>query len=137
MTVLLDVNVLLALVDADHLDHERAHEWAADGLAAEWATCALTQNGVVRILSQPKYPNPLSVPDAFEVLRQMVADPRHEYWTCDVQLADGAVRADRFLGSRQVTDVYSWRWPSPGAGPSSPSTAGSSRTWWPVLARTT
>jgi len=103
---LLDVNVLLALVDPDHIDYEWAHDWASDGLGRGWATCAVTQNGLVRILSQPQYPNPLTVAAALDVLGAATRHPRHTFWPCDVQLADGHLRPDRLLGSRQVTDAY-------------------------------
>ncbi len=53
---LLDVNVLIALVDAAHVDHQTVHAWAAHGLGDGWASCAITQNGFVRIISQPAYP---------------------------------------------------------------------------------
>lgn len=56
MRALLDINVLLALLDADHLDHQRAQEWISEEIQHGWASCALTQNGFVRIISQPKYP---------------------------------------------------------------------------------
>lgn len=106
MIALLDVNVLLALVDSDHVNHEQAHDWAASGLKGGWATCALTQNGLVRILSQPKYPSPLTVPAAVSLLRAATADARHHFWPCDVQLFDPLIRPERLLGSRQVTDTY-------------------------------
>lgn len=50
---LLDVNVLIALVDAAHVDHQTVHTWAATGIADGWASCAVTQTGFVRVLSQP------------------------------------------------------------------------------------
>lgn len=48
---LLDVNVLVALFDPGHVHHEPAHEWFAANRSAGWATCPLTGNGLVRILS--------------------------------------------------------------------------------------
>lgn len=106
MSTLLDVNVLLALLDPGHADHERAHAWAGHGLGDGWASCALTQNGFVRILSQPKYPNPTTVAAAMQALGQATSDPRHSFWVSDLQLADGVIRGERLLGSRQVTDTY-------------------------------
>ena len=50
---LLDVNVLVALFDPDHVHHEAAHVWFAATRGAGWATCPLTENGVVRVLSNP------------------------------------------------------------------------------------
>jgi len=55
MRALLDINVLLALLDADHIDHQRAQEWISGEIQHGWASCALTQNGFVRILSQLRY----------------------------------------------------------------------------------
>jgi len=49
---LLDVNVLLALLDSDHVDHARASDWLDQEITAGWASCAITENGFVRILSQ-------------------------------------------------------------------------------------
>jgi hypothetical protein len=54
---LLDVNVLIALLDQRHVQHEQAHGWFAAAQANGWATCPLTQNAVLRILGQPRYPN--------------------------------------------------------------------------------
>lgn len=57
MTYLLDVNVLIALIDPCHLQHEIAHEWfERDGLSA-WATCPMTENGALLILGHANYPN--------------------------------------------------------------------------------
>lgn len=54
---LLDVNVLIALVDPSHILHEQAHEWFAKAGHTAFATCPLTENGLVRIVGNPKYPN--------------------------------------------------------------------------------
>ena len=55
---LLDANVLIALVDPRHVHHELAHRWFAGSAPGAWATCPITENGVVRIMAQPTYPNP-------------------------------------------------------------------------------
>jgi predicted nucleic acid-binding protein len=57
---LLDVNVLVALFDPDHVHHELAHDWFGDHRAQGWATCPVTQNGLVRVLSNPRYGSPAS-----------------------------------------------------------------------------
>ena len=51
MRYLLDVNVLIALIDTAHIHHEIAHEWFAK--RGEWATCAITENGLLRIVAFP------------------------------------------------------------------------------------
>jgi hypothetical protein len=107
MRVLFDVNVLIALLDAGHVHHNRTHRWWAKNLAAGWATCPLTQNGFVRVLAQPSYPNRVSAPAATEFLAQAVSAPEHEFWPDAVSLTetDRFVR-DRILGPKQVTDLY-------------------------------
>ena len=52
---LLDVNVLVALFDPDHVHHTLAHDWFADEGTAGWATCPVTENGFVRVLANPAY----------------------------------------------------------------------------------
>lgn len=104
---LLDVNVLLALLDSDHVDHRAAHAWLDDGMDAGWASCALTENGFVRIISQPRYPSPISPSEAIDLLGSACATGLHEFWSCDVSLLDpDIVNRDRLHGHRQVTDAY-------------------------------
>ena len=57
MRALLDVNVLVALLDATHVHHRVASDWLARHLRSGWASCPMTQNGCLRILSLPSYPN--------------------------------------------------------------------------------
>ncbi len=52
MRALLDVSVPVALLDPDHLRHAAARDWLARHIDEGWASCALTQNGCVRILFQ-------------------------------------------------------------------------------------
>lgn len=46
---LLDVNVLVALFFPDHVHHDLAHDWFADHRHLGWATCPLTENGLIRV----------------------------------------------------------------------------------------
>jgi toxin-antitoxin system PIN domain toxin len=104
---LLDVNVLLALLDADHVDHRRARQWLASEMRHGWASCALTQNGFVRVISQPRYPSPVPPAEAVERLRRATATEHHEFWPCSVSLLDARrVNASHVHGPRQVTDAY-------------------------------
>jgi uncharacterized protein len=105
---LLDVNVLVALFDPDHIHHDTAHDWFADSREDGWATCPLTENGVVRILSNLRYsPTAESSARIVERLRGMCQNEHHVFWADSVSLRD--VR--RFASTtpithRQVTDVY-------------------------------
>lgn len=104
---LLDVNVLLALLDSDHVDHRRAHDWLDNEIAAGWASCAITENGFVRIISQPRYPSPIPPAVAIGLLSRACDGAHHEFWPCDLSLLDAAiVDSSRLHGPRQVTHAY-------------------------------
>lgn len=107
MTVLLDTNFLIALFDAAHVHHRRAHAWLIENRAEGWATCALTENGCIRILSQPSYPGCLPLPEAIRRLRQARLADDHEFWPDDVSLCDEK-RFDftRVSSAKLLTDVY-------------------------------
>lgn len=107
MRALLDVNVLIALLDADHLHHRAAIGWLERNVSAGWASCPITQTGCIRIMSQPRYPNPLPAGLVAERLAEAAARPFHAFWPDDLSLvAPGHFDWNRVLGSRQVTDVY-------------------------------
>lgn len=104
---LLDVNVLVALLDQQHIDHDRAREWLEVAVRDGWATCPITENGFVRIVSQPRYTNPVAPSLAVELLAGACGSPAHEFWADDVSVLDPAViDASRLHGPRQVTDAY-------------------------------
>jgi len=107
MRALLDVNVLIALLDADHSLHARATTWFAAHARSGWASCPITQNGCLRIMSHPGYPNPVPVLAVMERLREAVAGSAHAFWPDDLSLLDAAlIDAGRIHGPRQLTDVY-------------------------------
>jgi uncharacterized protein len=105
---LLDVNVLIALIDPAHIQHDRAHEWFAAIGEDAWATCPLTENGVLRIVGSARYPSspgtPAAVAELFAVLRGLGG---HEFWPDDVTLFDRhLIDTARLLDSGQITDTY-------------------------------
>lgn len=108
MTCLLDVNVLVALVDPLHIHHGAAHEWFEGEGEAGWATCPITQNGLLRIVGSSSYTNPLRTPAAVaETLADLVTAPGHEFWADDLSLMSSPlVDVSQILGSKQVTDTY-------------------------------
>lgn len=99
MTVLLDANVLIALLVADHVHHPAAEAWFT-GLDSNFATCPVTQGSLVRLLIREGQP----AAAARSIVRETTADPRHEFWPDDVSYAD--VPARGIAGHRQVTDAY-------------------------------
>jgi len=107
MRALVDVNVLIALLDSDHSLHVRATEWFAEHARAGWASCPITQNGCVRVMSHPGYPNPLPVTAVIGRLSEASGTAYHEFWPDDVSVLD----PQRFVparvhGPRQLTDIY-------------------------------
>ena len=105
---LLDVNVLIALVDPAHIQHDAAHDWFSEQGYEAWATCPLTENGVLRIIGHARYPNSPGTPAAVTPLMTSLRGlPGHEFWPDDISLLD-AERIDttRLLSSGQVTDSY-------------------------------
>jgi toxin-antitoxin system PIN domain toxin len=107
MRALLDINVLLALFDSDHVDHACTREWLAAEIPHGWASCAITQNGFTRFISQPRYPSPIPVTQAIRRLAGATQSDRHEFWNCDLSLIDPRIiDSTRVHGPRQVTDVY-------------------------------
>ncbi len=108
MTFLLDVNVLIALIDPAHVGHGDAHRWFEDEGRAAWATCPLTENGVIRIVGHPKYPG---APGSPATVAAIVAELRtlagHVFWPDDISLVGTAhIDARQILTSGQVTDSY-------------------------------
>lgn len=104
---LLDVNVLIALLDSDHLHHARATAWLVENIATGWASCAITQNGCVRIMSQPGYPNALPAARVAQRLREAASTAHHEFVAGAPSLLDNEhFDADQLLGHRQVTNAW-------------------------------
>ncbi len=108
MTYLLDVNVLIALIDPAHVSHDAAHRWFEDRGHSAWATCPLTENGVIRIVGHPKYPgapaSPAAIAAIVATLRTLAG---HVFWPDDISLVgDARIDPSRVLTSGQVTDTY-------------------------------
>jgi len=107
MRSLLDVNVLVAILDPDHLHHHAARNWLGGHIEEGWASCPLTQNGCIRILSQPAYPGALPPAAIADRLAEATATEWHRFWPDSISLLDeGQVAWSHILGSRQLTDVY-------------------------------
>ena len=104
---LLDVNVHVALFDPNHVHHDLAHDWFAEHREAGWATCALTENGLVRVLAHAAYGAGVGAAAVVHALRRFKASGHHQFWPEALSLTDEGVFNPAMLGgSRQVTDVY-------------------------------
>jgi toxin-antitoxin system PIN domain toxin len=107
MRALLDVNVLIALLDAAHVHHRQARAWLEDNIAQGWASCPITQNGCIRILSQPAYPGAQPPAVIATRLAEAVETRWQEFWADDLSLVEsGALDWQHIFSSRQLTDAY-------------------------------
>ena len=108
ITYLLDVNVLIALIDPAHVQHDAAHDWFVKKGKKSWATCPLTENGVMRIVGHTRYPNSPGTPAAVaQLMSGLCALPGHVFWPDDISLLDtNKLDPSRLLCSAQVTDSY-------------------------------
>lgn len=108
MNLLLDVNVLVALLWPDHEAYDRAQDWFGRKARSGWATCPFTQAGFVRIVSNPAFSTHAVTPQ--EATRLLVANlnhPGHKFWKDEIAFSD-AVQPFRvrLTGHQQVPDAY-------------------------------
>jgi toxin-antitoxin system PIN domain toxin len=107
MRALLDINVLIALHDRDHVHHIRAAEWFEAHIEHGWASCPLTQNGCLRIMSQPGYSKPQPLATLVAMLQNSTGTPFHQLWSDDISILDSArFHHPHMHGPRQLTDLY-------------------------------
>lgn len=107
MRALLDVNCLIALHDREHIHHERAAQWLEAHIAQGWASCPLTQNGCLRVMSQGSYSHPQPLALLTTMLQRSTDTRFHQLWSDDISILD-AKRFDHshIHSPRQLTDLY-------------------------------
>jgi len=105
---LLDVNLLVALCDADHVHHRQAKQWFHTHLGSGWATCPLTENGLLRVMGSPAYPGGPGSPEGVRpLLQRLCSMPGHQFWEDKMSVADSrAFRSLEGVTAKQLTDVY-------------------------------
>ena len=105
---LLDVNVLVAMFDPGHYFHSAAHQWFGQNRKHGWASCPLTINGCVRILSNINYPVLRRTPAELALdLKTFCGATDHHFWPDSASLLDDTLfRMSALTGHQQVTDVY-------------------------------
>ena len=105
-----DINILIALFDPKHVHHDPAQRWFATAVTDGWATCPLTENGFLRIVSNPHYGHlHLSIAEVAAGLRALIGTypDSHQFWTDDISLCDTAMfDLTAVRGYRQLTDLY-------------------------------
>ena len=106
MTSLLDVNVLVSLLDANHEHHAATKGWFTQN-NGPWASCPITQNGYLRIVTLQSYSNTISVKEAIKKLSQAVSTPKHKFLYDNISLLEQQHFAHKHIqGPKQLTDIY-------------------------------
>ena len=104
---LLDVNVLVALIDPNHMHNERAVRWFYHDPALSWSTCPITENGVARIVGGVAYSYRLSVWEIAQSLRTLRILGNHSFVPDDLSICDDIVfDHNASITPKQLTDVY-------------------------------
>ena len=108
MTFLLDVNLLFVLHQPAHGDYKLVSSWVAGNKKLSFATCPITQAGLLRLLTQPiQGLDVFRVDEAREALQNLVSRPGHAYWPDVPSYLDATTTLfKRMQGHRQITDAY-------------------------------
>ncbi len=108
MRYLLDINVLIALLDPNHTFHRLAHQWWSHD-DRPWASCPITENGLIRIMASTSYSknSQLSVADVTTLLSVFTANTNHEFWSDQISFRDeNEFQHASILSSKHLTDIY-------------------------------
>lgn len=104
---LLDVNVLVALFDPDHVHHDAAHAWFSPNRRLGWATCPITENGLIRALSNTAYSGAHETAAAIgRRLETFCLSGDHSFWADQLSLRDEQRFSLSAVTHGQLTDVY-------------------------------
>ena len=103
---LLDLNVLIALSDDEHEDHETAMRWFTAGDQLDWGLCPLTEAGFLRVTTNPAVGR-RTIQEAVAILEEMISFPGYRFWPItDSWSALVKPFSARIFGHQQVTDAY-------------------------------
>jgi predicted nucleic acid-binding protein len=89
------------------MHHAVATQYLSEHLNQGWASCPLTQNGCIRILSQSAYPNRAPAAEVASRLAEAAQHPAHQFWPDALSLLDaGRIQWSNLLTGRHITDAY-------------------------------
>jgi toxin-antitoxin system PIN domain toxin len=104
MKYLLDVNVLIALTQPDHIHFKTVTNWF-DTPGRDWGICAFSEAGFLRLSSNPSVGN-LTLDEATAILATLARHPGYRYWPISVPwMSLVEPFAERVLGHQQVADA--------------------------------
>lgn len=99
-----DVNVLFAAHVSTHTHHAAAVSWLRG--VASFATCGTTEQGLVRLLSNPIANPGATIAEALTALRRVRHRRQHSFWREETSLSDPLVDVSRMTGHKQITDFH-------------------------------
>jgi toxin-antitoxin system PIN domain toxin len=103
--LLFDVNVLIALLDDEHVHHKQAIRWF-NTIRGSWGTCAFTETGFLRLVTNGTTGR-FKVVEAIETLHALSQLPGFRFWPCEEGwIALTSPFSSRIQGPRQITDAY-------------------------------
>ncbi len=107
---LLDLNVLIALADPEHIHRQKAERWFLSAGKEDWGICPLTEAGFIRVVTNPAMrPAAVTRERAIAILQALMAHPGCRYWpitNAESWVALTAPFASRISGHHQVADAY-------------------------------
>lgn len=105
---LLDVNLLIALFDPQHVLHNKAHSWFSSVQNEKWASCSIIQNAFIRIISSPSYPSIDFLPNQLiNYLNEFINKSKYVFLSENISLLDSKIFDHDFIqGHKQITDIY-------------------------------
>jgi predicted nucleic acid-binding protein len=84
--------------------------WFRSNSSKGWSTCPITENGLIRVMSLPRYPSGRRTPQQIIERLQMLKSVQaltHESWADEISLTDASLFRPQYItGSLLVTDAY-------------------------------
>lgn len=107
---LLDLNVLIALTEPEHIHRRKAERWFLSTGKDNWGVCPLTEAGFIRITTNPALQaGTITLERAIEILQSLRSHSGYRYWPItdtESWVAVTARFAARITGHQQITDAY-------------------------------
>jgi uncharacterized protein len=107
---LLDLNVLIALTDSEHIHRQRAERWFLSSGKDNWGVCPLTEAGFIRVTTNPAMQAAaITVGRAISILQALREHSGYRYWPItdkESWVALTAPFSTRISGHKQITDAY-------------------------------
>ena len=102
---LADVNVLIALLDEDHIHHTIVASWFDASAQEEFGVCTFTEAGFLRVMTNPKAGSH-SIEEALNALASLNNHAGYRSWPMAAGWAELVEPfRERVFGHQQITDA--------------------------------